>query len=119
MLRARNTDLPHLHLMCSKLRMCKLSKGEACQFYEVHQGKPFYEKLTDFMSSGNIVAMELVASDAIAKWRRLIGPTNAETAREQAPQSLRAQFGTDNTQNACHGSDAPDTAAHVRSSMTA
>jgi nucleoside-diphosphate kinase len=101
--------------MCSKMRMCKLSKAEACSFYEVHQGKPFYEKLTDFMSSGKILAMELVASDAIAKWRQLIGPTNSETARQQAPHSLRARFGTDNTMNACHASDAPDTAAQVRS----
>lgn len=90
--------------------MCHLSKQEACAFYAVHEGKPFFEKLTDFMSSGRIVAMELMAPDAIAKWRALIGPTNSETARAEAPKSLRALFGTDNTQNACHGSDAPETA---------
>lgn len=101
------------HLPCSKLRMCQLSKGEASTFYEVHKDKPFFEKLTDFMSSGNIVALELVAKSAIGKWRGLIGPTNSETARKEAPESLRAKFGTDNTQNACHGSDAPDTAAAV------
>ena len=97
----------------SKLRMCQLSKAEACAFYEVHQSKPFFEKLTDFMSSGKMVAMELVATNAIGKWRNLIGPTDSETARSEAPASLRAQFGTDNTKNACHGSDAPDTAAAV------
>lgn len=48
---------------------------------------------------------------AIASWRALIGPTNSDKARADAPQSLRARFGTDGTQNACHGSDAPDTAA--------
>ena len=48
---------------------------------------------------------------AIASWRSLIGPTNSDKARADAPQSLRAQFGTDGTQNACHGSDAVDTAA--------
>ena len=48
---------------------------------------------------------------AIANWRALIGPTDSHKARTDAPQSLRAQFGTDNTQNACHGSDAPQTAA--------
>ena len=48
---------------------------------------------------------------AIASWRSLIGPTDSNKARTDAPQSLRAQFGTDNTFNACHGSDAPDTAA--------
>lgn len=50
-------------------------------------------------------------SGAIASWRALIGPTNSDKARADAPQSLRARFGTDGTQNACHGSDAPDTAA--------
>ena len=48
---------------------------------------------------------------AIKKWRALIGPTDSIKARGEAPQSLRARFGTDGTQNACHGSDAPDTAA--------
>jgi len=48
---------------------------------------------------------------AIANWRALIGPTDSNKARAEAPQSLRAQFGTDGSQNACHGSDAPETAA--------
>ncbi|KAL3130446.1 hypothetical protein ABBQ38_008268 [Trebouxia sp. C0009 RCD-2024] len=95
----------------SKMKMCKLSLGEAQQFYAVHQGKPFYDTLTHFMSSGRVVAMELVRDGAIANWRALIGPTNSDKARADAPQSLRARFGTDGTQNACHGSDAPDTAA--------
>lgn len=95
----------------SNMRMCKLSKREAEAFYACHQGKPFFENLTNFMSSGRVVAMELMAPGAIGKWRNLIGPTNSETARQEAPNSLRAHFGTDNTMNACHGSDAPDTAA--------
>mmetsp|Transcript_19652 Transcript_19652/g.37915 ORF Transcript_19652/g.37915 Transcript_19652/m.37915 type:complete len:231 (+) Transcript_19652:1106-1798(+) len=57
------------------------------------------------MTSGPIVAMELVAEDAVARWRSLIGPTNSAQARGEAPTSVRAQFGTDNTQNAVHGSD--------------
>jgi nucleoside-diphosphate kinase len=93
------------------MRMCALSRAEAEEFYGVHAGKPFFERLVDFMSSGRIVAMELVAEDAIATWRALIGPTDSNTARATAPDSLRAAFGTDNTRNACHGSDAPDTAA--------
>eukprot|EP00192_Tetraselmis_astigmatica_P010881 CAMPEP_0117657936 /NCGR_PEP_ID=MMETSP0804-20121206/5595_1 /TAXON_ID=1074897 /ORGANISM="Tetraselmis astigmatica, Strain CCMP880" /LENGTH=364 /DNA_ID=CAMNT_0005464421 /DNA_START=241 /DNA_END=1331 /DNA_ORIENTATION=+ len=95
----------------NKMKMSHLSHGEACAFYAVHEGRPFYDKLTSFMSSGRIVAMELMAPDAIAKWRALIGPTNSDTARAEAPKSLRALFGTDNTMNACHGSDAPETAA--------
>jgi len=80
-------------------------------FYAVHRGKPFYETLTDYMSSGRIIAMELLHHDAIAAWRELIGPTDCEVARQEAPQSIRARFGKDKTQNACHGSDAPETAA--------
>lgn len=96
---------------CSKLRVCKLSKQEAQAFYAVHRGKPFYDTLTDFMSSGRICAMELVASNAIKKWRDLLGPTDSDQARKEAPNSIRANFGTNKTYNACHGSDAPDTAA--------
>ncbi|PNW75835.1 hypothetical protein CHLRE_12g558700v5 [Chlamydomonas reinhardtii] len=97
--------------LISKLRIGKLSKEEAGEFYAVHAGKPFVDRLTDFMSSGRVVAMELVAPGAIRKWRELIGPTDSNQARAEAPGSLRAQFGTDKTFNACHGSDAPDTAA--------
>jgi nucleoside-diphosphate kinase len=54
--------------------------------------------------------MELVAPSAISKWRQLIGPTDSVQARIEAPDSLRAHFGRDKTYNACHGSDAPETA---------
>ena len=66
------------------------------------------------MSSGPVLALELEAEDAIAKWRALIGPTNSETARktshEASPEdksawTLRALYGTDGRRNACHGSD--------------
>lgn len=63
------------------------------------------------MSSGCIAAMELVSAGAISKWRELLGPTDSNAARQQAPGSIRAHFGTDKTYNAAHGSDAPDTAA--------
>ena len=97
-------------LRINQMRMCQLSKDEAQMFYAVHKGKPFYEKLCTFMSSGPIVAMEIVGEDAIAKWRQLIGPTNSEVAKAEAPGSIRAHFGTDNTMNAAHGSDAIETA---------
>ena len=57
------------------------------------------------MTSDVTVGMELVAADAVQKWRELIGPTNTEVARQQAPDSLRAIFGTDATKNAVHGAD--------------
>ncbi|KAL6754216.1 nucleoside diphosphate kinase [Haematococcus lacustris] len=95
----------------NNLRVCKLSKEEAEGFYAVHQGKPFFATLVQFMSSGRIAAMELVAPAAIQKWRELLGPTDSDQARREAPHSIRAHFGTNKTYNACHGSDAPDTAA--------
>jgi nucleoside-diphosphate kinase len=58
--------------------------------------------------------MELVASDAITKWRQTIGPTNTENAKRDAPTSIRAKFGTDGTRNAVHGSDSGD--SHKRES---
>lgn len=93
------------------MKMCRLSKAEAEAFYAEHRGRPFFEKLTAFMSSGRVLAMELVAPGAIAKWRNLIGPTDSNQARAQAPSSLRAHFGTDTTYNATHGSDSPASAA--------
>mmetsp|Transcript_13193 Transcript_13193/g.41744 ORF Transcript_13193/g.41744 Transcript_13193/m.41744 type:complete len:444 (+) Transcript_13193:177-1508(+) len=97
--------------LISNMKMCQLSRAEAAEFYAVHEGKPFYPTLIDYMTSGRIVAMELVAEDAIQKWRTLLGPTDVEVAKTDAPNSIRAHFGTDKTQNAAHGSDAPETAA--------
>ena len=56
---AKPATLPPL--LRSQMRLCKLSKAEVEQFYAVHRGKPFYERLTAFMSSGHVLAMELVA----------------------------------------------------------
>ena len=57
------------------------------------------------------MALELVAEDAVAKWRALIGPTDCVVARREAPNSLRALYATDKTHNACHGSDSDENAA--------
>lgn len=87
-----------------------MSREQAEAFYAEHRGRPFFETLTTFMSSGPIVALHLNAPKAISKWRSLIGPTNTQKAKEEQPQSLRARFGTDGTKNACHSSDAPTSA---------
>lgn len=60
----------------SKLKMSKFTKETAGAFYAEHQGKPFYDNLTDFMSSDVCVGMELVNADAVPKWREVCGPTN-------------------------------------------
>jgi nucleoside-diphosphate kinase len=75
------------------------------RYCPVTQGKPFYDELTKFISSDFVVGMELVSDDCIKKWRQLLGPTNCQIARVEAPQSIRAQFGTEGVRNACHGSD--------------
>jgi len=90
-----------------RMRSLQLTRRDAQEFYAEHKDKPFFGELTEFMSSGPLVALELVADGAIQKWRKLIGPTNTFKAREEAPGSLRALFGTDGTRNACHGSDSP------------
>ena len=63
------------------------------------------------MTSGPVIALCLAKVDAIKGWRELMGPTDSNKARESAPKSLRALFGTDGRRNACHGSDSPQSAA--------
>ncbi|KAI8921365.1 nucleoside diphosphate kinase [Powellomyces hirtus] len=82
----------------------------AAAFYQEHNGKPFYDTLVEWMSSKPIYAMVLEAEDAVKKWRGLAGPTNSEKARETDPNSIRALFGTDGSQNAVHGSDSVSSA---------
>ncbi len=62
-----------------------LDAQRAGEFYKEHEGKEFYERLVAYMSSGGIVAMVLSGEDTIKKWRALIGPTNLEKARAEAP----------------------------------
>jgi len=85
-----------------------LSKKQAEGFYAVHRGKPFFEPLTDFMSSGEVVVLVLEGENAIARWREVMGATDPAKA---APGTLRREFGTSVQNNCTHGSDAPDTAA--------
>eukprot|EP00287_Rhodomonas_sp_CCMP768_P002700 CAMPEP_0196731284 /NCGR_PEP_ID=MMETSP1091-20130531/11090_1 /TAXON_ID=302021 /ORGANISM="Rhodomonas sp., Strain CCMP768" /LENGTH=396 /DNA_ID=CAMNT_0042074413 /DNA_START=109 /DNA_END=1300 /DNA_ORIENTATION=+ len=94
----------------AQMKSLQLTRADAQEFYAEHRDKPFYDTLTDFMSSGPIVALELVADGAIQKWRKLIGPTNTFKAQQEAPNSIRALYGTDGTKNACHGSDSAESA---------
>ena len=90
------------------LRMQHLSKAEAQGFYAVHQERPFFGSLTDFMSSAPCIVMCLEAPDAIRRWRVLMGAT--DPAKADAG-TLRKEFGSSIEYNATHGSDAPETAA--------
>jgi nucleoside-diphosphate kinase len=89
----------------SKLKMSRFTPATASVFYGEHKAKPFFPNLQQFICSDVVVGMELVAENAIDKWRQLIGPTNTAVAKTDAPDSLRAYFGTDGTKNAVHGSD--------------
>lgn len=89
------------------MKMLHLSMEQAKAFYAVHKERPFYESLTDFMSSGPIVVMALEAEGVIQKNRDLMGATNF---KEAAPGTIRHDFATDIEQNVVHGSDSPTTA---------
>ncbi|EPZ33723.1 Nucleoside diphosphate kinase domain-containing protein [Rozella allomycis CSF55] len=88
-----------------------LTIDEAKSFYKEHEGKPFYETLTSWISSCSpIIALILEKEDAVQAWRQAIGPTNSIKAKEEAPDSIRAMFGTDGSLNAVHGSDSLESA---------
>ena len=89
------------------MKMVKMTKAEAKGFYRVHEGKPFYGSLTDFMSSGPCVVMVLEGTDAIARYRALMGATNYKEAEEG---TIRREFATDIEKNVVHGSDSEETA---------
>ncbi len=90
------------------LKMIWMEKKEAEGFYAVHRGKPFFESLTSFMSSGPAVVMVLEGEGAISKVRDLMGATDPKQAKEG---TLRRQFASNIERNVVHGSDAPETAA--------
>ncbi len=90
------------------MKMIHLTKPQAQGFYAVHKERPFFDSLTDFMTSGPIVVMVLEGEDVIAKNRKLMGATNFKEAEEG---TIRREYATDIEKNVVHGSDAPETAA--------
>lgn len=95
----------------TKLRMIMLSRKEATDFHVDHLSKPFYNELIQFITSGPVVAMEILRENAICEWKRILGPANSGVARTDAPESIRALFGTDSIRNAAHGPDSFASAA--------
>ncbi len=89
------------------MKMLEISKHQAEQFYAVHAHRPFFNSLTDFMSSGPIVALALEKENAIADLRKLMGSTNPAQAEEG---TIRKKWATNIEHNAIHGSDADETA---------
>ena len=89
------------------MKMIRMTKSQAKGFYKVHTGKPFFESVTDFMSSGPCVVMVLQGENAIKRYRKLMGATNHEEAEEG---TIRRVFATDIEKNVVHGSDSRETA---------
>jgi nucleoside-diphosphate kinase len=94
-------------LKIAALKMVQLKPEQAQAFYKVHQGKPFYRDLTQFMASGPIVAIVLSGPNAIAKNRELMGATDPKKAD---PGTIRKDFAKSVTANAAHGSDSLESA---------
>ena len=85
-----------------KSKKIKISKEEAFEFYKVHQAKPFYDKLCNYLSSAPIVAMILEGEDVVSKNRLLMGATDPAKAEKE---TLRKMYGTSIDKNSVHGSD--------------
>ncbi len=89
-------------------RMLHLTRDRAEEFYAVHRERPFFDELVDFMISGPIMVQVLEGEDAVARNREVMGATDPAQA---APGSVRADFASEITENAVHGSDSPENAA--------
>ncbi len=89
-------------------RMMHLSEEQAGEFYAVHKERPFYGDLVSFMTSGPVIVQVLEGENAIAAHRDVMGATNPA---EAAAGTIRADFASSIDENACHGSDAAETAA--------
>ena len=96
-----------LKIIASK-RIENPTKEQFAAFYAEHQGKPFYEGLLDFMTSGPIVVQVLEGENAITRYRTLMGKTDPAEADEG---TLRKLYAESKTKNAVHGSDSPESAA--------
>jgi nucleoside-diphosphate kinase len=90
------------------MKMLHMTKKQAEGFYAVHCERPFFQSLTDFMSSGPALVMVLEGQNVIARYRELMGATNY---KEAAEGTIRKAFATDIEKNIVHGSDAPETAS--------
>jgi len=101
----------HLHkagFVVRAARLVRLTRPEAEAFYDVHRGRPFYDDLVAFMTSGPCLPMALERKDAVAQMRDVIGATDPA---EAAPGTIRKLFAESKGRNAIHASDSPENAA--------
>ena len=95
------------NLKILKSKKVKISKEEASEFYKVHQTKPFYDDLCNYLSSGPIIVMILEGENAVSKNRKLMGSTDPLKAEEG---TLRKMYGISIDKNSVHGSDSIENA---------
>lgn len=93
----------------SAMKLTRLNKRQAQNFYDVHKEKPFYESLVDFMTSGPVVVAILEKENAVREYRKLIGHTDPNKAN---PGTIRRMFAESMERNAVHGSDSDVNAEH-------
>ncbi len=86
-------------------KLARLTRAQAEKFYEIHRGRPFYEELVNFMSSGPCLPMALERDNAVAHFRTVIGATDPA---EAAPGTIRKLYAESKGKNAVHGSDSPE-----------
>ena len=89
-------------------RLVRLSRAQAGAFYEVHRGRPFYDELVSFMTSGPCLPLALERDDAVTRYRTVIGATDP---REAAEGTIRRLYAESKGRNAVHGSDSDENAA--------
>ena len=92
-------------ILAAKLK--RMSKSEANEFYSIHSDKPFYDELTDFMSSGHSMVLALKKDNAVLGNRELMGATNPNDAEEG---TIRKKYGISIDKNSVHGSDSVENA---------
>tara|TARA_Y100001970_G_scaffold74701_1_gene94683 strand:- start:18212 stop:18616 length:405 start_codon:yes stop_codon:yes gene_type:complete len=95
------------NLQIKKQKKIQINKDEAAEFYKVHQTKPFYERLCNYLSSGPIVVMILEGENAIEENRKIMGATDPKNAENG---TIRKEFGISIDKNSVHGSDSIDNA---------
>jgi nucleoside-diphosphate kinase len=103
------TRLEHRGLRFAAMKLIQITPELAARHYAVHEGKPFYEPLIEFITSGPVVVAVIEGNDAINIMRKTMGATNPAQAD---PGTIRGDFGLEIGRNLVHGSDGPDTAAY-------
>ena len=103
------TRLERRGLRIAAMKLMQITPELASRHYKVHQGKPFYEPLVEFITSGPVVVAVIEGTDAIDTVRKTMGATNPALAE---PGTIRADYGLEIGRNLVHGSDGADTAAY-------